>query len=192
MKKKVTITIIVVIIILFVAGIITNYMDSARVRTGYEPKYCIKIVSYDGNKVTYWGLGDKVIRYVGVSPNEPYKNNIGVKMGNWFMTYSLDENDNKEEKREYIKTYNVIEKLYITDETGIYNYYVIKQFQDDEPVLIKVLNTYNLEKDKNYEFVLYGIKNENQKYTQNEIFKNFEIKNIVETDKIGLEQIQEL
>lgn len=59
-------------------------------------------------------------------------------------------------------------------------------------MLIKVLNTYNLEKDKNYEFVLYGIKNENQKYTQNEIFKNFEIKNIVETDKIGLEQIQEL
>lgn len=192
MKKKVTITIIVVIIILFVAGIITNYMDSARVRTGYEPKYCIKIVSYDGNKVTYWGLGYKVIRYVGVSPNEPYKNNIGVKMGNWFMTYSLDENDNKEEKREYIKTYNVIEKLDITDETGIYNYYVIKQFQDDEPVLIKVLNTYNLEKDKNYEFVLYGIKNENQKYTQNEIFDNFEIKNIIETDKIGLEQIQEL
>ena len=31
-----------------------------------------------------------------------------------------------------------------------------------------------------------------QKYTQNEIFENFEIKNIVETDKTGLEQIQEL
>ena len=192
MKKKVTITIIVVVIILFVAGIITNYMDSARVRTGYEPKYCIKIVSYDGNKVTYWGLGYKVIRYVGVSPNEPYKNNIGVKMGNWFMTYSLDENDNKEEKREYIKTYNVIEKPDITDETGIYNYYVIKQFQDDEQVLIKVLNTYNLEKDKTYEFVLYGNKIKDKKYNQNEIFENFEIKNIVETDKIGLEQIQEL
>ena len=192
MKKKVTITIIVVIIILFVAGIITNYMDSARVRTGYEPKYCIKIVSYDGNKVTYWGLGYKVIRYVGVSPNEPYKNNIGVKMGNWFMTYSLDENGNKEEKREYIKTYNVIEKLDITDETWTYNYYVIKQFQDYEPVLIKVSNTYNLEKDKNYEFVLYGSKIKDKKYTQNEIFDNFEIKNITETDNIGIEQIQEL
>lgn len=91
-----------------------------------------------------------------------------------------------------MKTYNVIEKLDITDETGTYNYYVIKQFQEDEPVLIKVSNTYNLEKSKNYEFVLYGIKNESHKYTQNEIFENFEIKNIVETDKIGLEQIQEL
>lgn len=192
MKKKVIISIVIATIILFTLSFITKYKDGARVRTGYEPRYCLKTINYDGNKVTYWGLGYKVIRYVGVSTNEPYKNNIGVKMENWFMTYELDENDNKEEKREYIKTYNVIEKLDITDETGIYNYYVIKQFQDDEPVLIKVLNTYNLEKDKNYEFVLYGIKNENQKYTQNEIFKNFEIKNIVETDKIGLEQIQEL
>lgn len=192
MKKKVTITIIVVAIILFTLSFITNYMDSARVRAGYEPRYCLKTISYDGNKVTYWGLGYKVIRYVGVSPNEPYKNNIGVKMGNWFMTYKLDENDNKEEKREYIKTYNVIEKLDILDETGNYNYYVIKQFQDNEPVLIKVLNNYKLEKNKNYEFVLFGIKKDNIKYSQNEIFDNFEIKNIIETDKIGLEQIQEL
>ena len=192
MKKKLFIIVIAVAIILFLAGIITNYMDSARVRTGYEPRYCLKTISYDGNKVTYWGLGYKVIRYVGVSPNEPYENNIGVKMGNWFMIYELDENNNKEEKREYIKTYNVIEKLDITDETGDYNYFVIKQFQDNEPVLIKVSNTYKLEKDKNYEFVLYGSKNKDKKYTQNEIFEKFEIKNIIETDKIGLEQIQEL
>ena len=192
MKKKVTIIIIVVAIILVILSFITNYMDSARVRAGYEPRYCLKLISYDGNKVTYWGLGYKVIRYIGVSPNEPYKNNIGVKMGNWFMTYKLDENDNKEEKREYIKTYNVIEKLDISDETGNYNYYVIKQFQDNEPILIKVLNNYKLEKNKNYEFVLFGIKKDNIKYSQNEIFDNFEIKNITETDKIGLEQIQEL
>lgn len=102
------------------------------------------------------------------------------------------ERDNKEEKREYIKTYNVIEKLDIVDETGKYNYYVIKQFQDSEFVLIRVPNTYNLEKEKNYEFVLYGSKIKDKKYTQNEIFENFEIKNITETDKIGLEQIQEL
>ena len=191
MKKKVIISIVIVTIILFTVSLITNYIDSARVRTGYEPRYCLKIINNDGNKVTYWGLGYKVIRYVGVSPNEPYKNNIGVKMGNWFMTYKLDENDKKEEKREYVKTYNVIERLDITDETGIYNYYIIKQFQDNEPVLIKVSNNYKLEKNKNYEFVLYGVKKDNIKYTHNEIFDNFEIKNIIETDKIGVEQIQE-
>ncbi len=89
MKKKICISVGIVLIILVVIGIITNYADSGRITTGHEPKYCIKIVSNDGSKVTYWGLGYKVIRYVGVSPNEPYKNNIGAKMGSWFMKYEL-------------------------------------------------------------------------------------------------------
>ena len=98
MKKKICIGVGIFLIILIVAGIITNYVDSGRVTTGHEPKYCIKIVSNDGSKVTYWGLGYKVVRYVGVSPNEPYESNIGVKMGNWFMKYELpiDSEFNKE------------------------------------------------------------------------------------------------
>ena len=93
MKKKIYIGAGIILVILIVAGIITNYADSGRVTTGHEPKYCIKIVSNDGSKVTYWGLGYKVIRYVGVSPNEPYENNIGVKMGSWFMKYELPKDD---------------------------------------------------------------------------------------------------
>ena len=91
MKKKICIGVGTLLMILIVAGIVTNYIDSGRVTTGHEPKCCIKIVSYDGSKVTYWGLGYKVIRYVGLSPNEPYENNIGVKMGSWFMKYELPE-----------------------------------------------------------------------------------------------------
>lgn len=98
MKKKICIGVGILLMILIVVGIITNYIDSGRVTTGHEPKYCIKIVNNDGSKVTYWGLGYKVIRYVGVSPNEPYESNIGVKMGNWFMKYELpiDSEFNKE------------------------------------------------------------------------------------------------
>ena len=96
--KKICISVGIVLIVLIAMGIITNYIDSGRVTTGHEPKYCIKIVNNDGSKVTYWGLGYKVIRYVGVSPNEPYESNIGVKMGNWFMKYKLpiDSEFNKE------------------------------------------------------------------------------------------------
>ena len=93
MKKKICIMIGVILAVIIIAGIITNYADSARVTTGHEPKYCIKVVSNDGSKVTYWGLGYKVIRYVGVSPNEPYENNIGTKIGNWFMKYELPKAD---------------------------------------------------------------------------------------------------
>lgn len=93
MKKKIGISIGILVIVLIIAGIITNYSDSARVTTGHEPKCCIKVVSNDGSKVTYWGLGYKVIRYVGVSPKEPYESNIGVKMGSWFMKYELPESN---------------------------------------------------------------------------------------------------
>ena len=93
MKKKICIGVGIALMILIVAGIITNYVDSGRVTTGHEPKYCIKVISNDGNKVTYWGLGYKVIRYVGVSSNEPYESNIGVKMGSWFMKYELPKSN---------------------------------------------------------------------------------------------------
>ena len=92
MKKKGIIITISVLVILFVASLITKYIDTANVSTGHEPECCIKIVSQDGNKVTYWGLGYKVVRYVGVSPDEPYESNIGVKMGSWFMKYENPTN----------------------------------------------------------------------------------------------------
>ena len=95
MKKKVLIIIGIVVAILVVAGLITSYMDSARVRNGVEPKFVVKITTDGGNKVTYWGLGYKVVRYPSVSSNEPYKNNRGVKYGSWFMKYEPNE-DNTE------------------------------------------------------------------------------------------------
>ena len=90
MKKKILYIMFVFGVLLFVLGFVANYMDSARVRNGIEPKYVIKKVSDNGDKVTYWGFGYKVIRYPSVSPNEPYKNNRGVKYGNWFMKYEID------------------------------------------------------------------------------------------------------
>lgn len=98
MNKKLLIITLIFFLIIIVLAFITNYVDTGRVTTGHEPKCCIKIVSYDGSKVTYWGLGYKVIRYVGLSPNEPYENNIGVKMGSWFMKYELPQPDSTENK----------------------------------------------------------------------------------------------
>ena len=92
MKKKSIIITISILMILIVASLVTKYIDTANVSTGHEPECCIKIVSHDGSKVTYWGLGYKVVRYVGVSPDEPYKSNIGVKMGSWFMKYEKPTN----------------------------------------------------------------------------------------------------
>lgn len=99
MKKKIGIGIGISLCLLIALGIITYCMDKYRVTIGCEPKYCIKIVNQGGNQVTYWGLGYKVIRYVGVSPKEPYENNIGVKIGSWFMKYQLPSDDDKIQKQ---------------------------------------------------------------------------------------------
>ena len=99
MKKKIIIIIcIVIFVVLVVLGLLAKYVDTGRVATNNEPKYCIKIVTRGGNKVTYIGLGYKVIRYPAVSPNEPYKNNLGAKMGSWFMNYELSGYDELEVK----------------------------------------------------------------------------------------------
>ncbi|MBQ9853655.1 MAG: hypothetical protein IJO57_01320 [Bacilli bacterium] len=92
MKKKIWLIFISIIIVIML-GLITSYVDSARVRNSKEPKFTIKVISNHGNKITYWGIGYKIIRYPSVSPNEPYKNNRGVKYGSWFMSYSLDRYD---------------------------------------------------------------------------------------------------
>jgi len=88
-NKKILIILSIVFILLIAVGLVTSYMDSARVRNGVEPKFTIKITTDGGNKITYWGLGYKVVRYPAVSPKEPYKNSLGVKYGSWFMNYKL-------------------------------------------------------------------------------------------------------
>lgn len=114
MKKRVFI-LLIIIISMIIIGIITNYADTGRVSTGHEPKYCMKIISQDGKKVTYWGLGYKVIRYVGVSPNEPYESNIGVKMGNWMMQYELPMDSKYSDKQD--KEIHTLDDFYNTELT---------------------------------------------------------------------------
>ena len=129
MKKKNLIITGVILTILVVTGLVTSYADSARVRNGVEPKFVIKITTDDGNKVTYWGLGYKVVRYPSVSPNEPYKNNRGVKYGSWFMNYELEEDIklSAEDVNTKIQEYFTKEKEessnlvynYVDDENGV-------------------------------------------------------------------------
>jgi len=107
MKKKILIIIGFIAAILVTIGLVTSHIDSARVRNSVEPKFTIKIVTDNGNRVTYWGLGYKVIRYPSVSPNEPYKNNIGVKYGSWFTKYKIKDSYTKESIYEITNIENV-------------------------------------------------------------------------------------
>ena len=116
--RKILIIVGIVISFLVAVGLVTSYADSARVRNGVEPKFTIKIVTDGGNKVTYWGLGYKVIRYTSVSPNEPYKNNRGVKYGSWFMNYEINGSNVKESTYEITDVENVSINIYDISNTG--------------------------------------------------------------------------
>lgn len=158
--KKIWMLGIVFLILLSLAGI-TNYIDSGRVTTGHEPKFCVKIVNDEKNKVTYWGLGYKVVRYVNVSLNEPYESNIGVKMGNWFMHYELPINHEKSVAVD--KTIHSIDDFYgttVTKENDIRNLSQEYSFLDAQKDNCFVIGTVMYNEQVYEEF--------KQKYQQNQ------------------------
>lgn len=104
----------------------------------------------------------------------------------------LENTENITAKITFVRTYNIVSDLQRTDTSGQYKYYVIDQFQMDNPIVIKVESSYNLNENENYEFTFEGTKTEGKEYTIQEIFDNFKIVDIQSTDKEGLEQRQDV
>ena len=174
MKKKAFIILAIVAALLVTAALVTSYIDCARVRNSVEPKCTIKIVSEDGNKVTYWGLGYKVIRYPSVSPNEPYKNNRGVKYGSWFMNYAhpiedvtkeeavkIAQNDiNEIEKSTIINFENpTVEELVLGEKVSFYLFNVDENIKGKKAYKI----TFNTEQDGLIGPIVYYVDKDNGK-----------------------------
>ena len=104
----------------------------------------------------------------------------------------IENTENITEEITFVRTYNIVSDLQRTDSSGQYKYYVIDQFQMDNPIVIKVESSYNLDENENYEFTFEGTKTEGKEYTIQEIFDNFKIVDIQATDKEGLEQRQDV
>lgn len=104
----------------------------------------------------------------------------------------IENTENITEEITFVRTYNIVSDLQRTDSSGQYKYYVIDQFQMDNPIVIKVESSYNLNENENYEFTFEGTKIEGKEYTIQEIFDNFKIVDIQATDKEGLEQRQDV
>ena len=143
--------IVIIIIAILTISLIFKISDQRRVRTGHEPKLVLKITNNDGTKITYWGLGYKIIRYPSISPNEPYKNNRGVKMGSWFMKYKLPDDSKKliikeiKDETKTMLTFSCAEALdeFYEDQKNIYYYeclkskYIIVKYIDGSEETVK-------------------------------------------------------
>ena len=91
-----------------------------------------------------------------------------------------------EARKEFIRTYKIVS---ITpDHAEEYVNVTLQQFQLDT-VMVKVPSKFNIEVGKNYEFTFTTY--ETFEDTIENIFKYTTIKEVKETDKIGLDQIQE-
>lgn len=91
----------------------------------------------------------------------------------------------------FTRTYNVLNIADSDDKE--YVYLTLRQFQFDEVATVKVLEdlTLDLEENNNYEFTFqYVIKKDTQGIK--ELFDKYDLISIIETDKEGLAQIQEM
>ena len=179
MKKKILYIVLVIVFILFVLGLVTSYIDSARVRNAVEPKYTIKIVSKTGDKVTYWGLGYKIIRYPSVSPNEPYKNNRGVKYGNWFMKYELSLDEEKVTTNELNEVNDKIIEYFSLEDKVEYNNYGYNYIDYENMVVVVGLKENTKEEQNKFREMV----------VDSDLIK-FEEGEIVVSDKATVEEIK--
>lgn len=129
---------------------------------------------------------------VAIKDNE---NNINIDMfmemyTTNFMRLNFSVNNIQESKDNFTKTYNVLNIAESDDEN--YLYLTIKQFQHDEVETVKVLKSIanSVETNKNYEFT-FQYENKNIEDNIKSIFENATLVQIKETDKTGLEQIQD-
>ena len=91
---------------------------------------------------------------------------------------------------EFTRTYNIVSNLNRTDSTGNYNYYVVDQYNKNEPTVVKIPKDYSLDENKNYEIKFKG-SNAFDVDTIYNIFNHFEITSIAPTDKEGENQVQD-
>ncbi len=99
------------------------------------------------------------------------------------------ENKNTIDLKEFIRTYHILNVAESNDSN--YIYLTIRQFQDEEVQTVKVERKLcpNIAEGKNYEFTIEP----NYRLEDNilSIFNNSTILSIKETNKMGLEQIQD-
>ena len=140
------------------------YKDGGSIKINNKDLSLIQCHTTNGNNDYYFGLSNMEYRE-GFCKDDPY-------ICSFTKTYLIldirDSNDNK------------------------YVYVTVRAFQDEEVVTAKV-EKYLLKdavEDKYYEFT-FGSVGKSKNETAKAIFENNKLINVVETDKVGLEQIND-
>lgn len=105
-----------VIAIFIILGALFNAIDTNRFNAEKHPLFVLKLQDQNDSKITYLGLGYKIVFYPGVSPTEPLKES-NSKKGSWFMDFKKPDENN----RAHIKKIETIDDFYNTELTKDYD-----------------------------------------------------------------------
>lgn len=100
---KVLKAILGIILVLVILGGVFFLIDKGRFNKNEKPIFAVRMQEKDGGKVTYMGLGYKIVTYPGVSPKETFKTTKYKKMLCWFQDYEKPKMVEVKEKAQDIK-----------------------------------------------------------------------------------------
>ena len=153
------------------------------------------IITFKDNMMTY-GIEIYTLCHITkdgeeaiLNPEDSYRLIEIINSHKYNIIYNEQETEIKE--IQFVRTYNVKSDLKETDQTGNYNFYVVEQYQMNDPAIIKVNKKYKLDEGNDYEFTFKGVKKDRKDYTTQDIFTDFYIVNIEKTDKKGMDQKQD-
>ncbi|MDD2180895.1 MAG: hypothetical protein PHW32_00835 [Bacilli bacterium] len=93
---------------------------------------------------------------------------------------------------DFTRTYHIIDIMNYQTSDNASKFIILDQFQAVNPFIVNLPEDQvaKVTKGKTYEFTFRGDK-KYQKSEYNELFKKFELNNIKETDRVGLNQLQD-
>ncbi len=145
----------------------------------------------DGGSTLYKDLGDLSENGFAVLKCSTLMGSKDIYIGPKDMKYEdgFCEVEKKEIVKEFTRTYQVLNIEASNEEN--YSYITVKSFQNEEMATVKVISSLisNVQIGKNYEF--HFSYTEKMEDTIPSIFTNATLLSINETDKVGLEQIQD-
>ena len=152
-----------IIITIAIIGCIFFMVDKNRVEEGKAPQFAIKKVENEGNKITYTGLGYKVITYPKDKENieESLKDKKRTKIGSYFMNFEIKEDKIVKDDKDNT------ENMEIKNVEDFYNY-IKKEGQE----LKKANENFSAEDAKQQDFYVITNKDENLNKEKLEEFLN--------------------
>ncbi len=153
---------------------------------GFVILFLVNVISF------YFIFNLVVTNKDNILSNKELSENNGLKLD--LIEEKIDSSENYEDEVtpyncEFVRTLTYLSELEFQPD-NMFSYYVFSQYQFDEPIIIRLEkgHEFSFFKNINYEITFFG---ECYEHCDSN-FSEFQVINVIETDKVGMDQIQEV